>query len=96
METQYLVYPVEIYSERIMRHADYRTTQQHYTVLGIEDDLKAISKLPAKQSGAIAMRYLEQEDYQTISDKLGCSKAGARSHVSKALAVLKDKMAALA
>jgi RNA polymerase sigma factor (sigma-70 family) len=57
---------------------------------------RLMSQLPAKQSHAIAMRYIEQEDYQTISEKLGCSKAGARSHVSKALAVLKDKLAALA
>ena len=57
---------------------------------------RVMSQLPEKQGQAIAMRYLEQEDYQTISEKLGCSKAGARSHVSKALAVLKDKLAALA
>jgi len=57
---------------------------------------RVVSQLPEKQSKAIVMRYLEQEDYQTISEKLGCSKAGARSHVSKALAVLKDKLAALA
>jgi len=55
-----------------------------------------MSQLPEKQGKAVVMRYLEQEDYQTISEKLGCSKAGARSHVSKALAVLKDKLAALA
>ena len=57
---------------------------------------RLVSQLPEKQGRAIAMRYLEQEDYQTISEKLGCSKAGARSHVSKALAVLKDKLATLA
>jgi RNA polymerase sigma factor (sigma-70 family) len=57
---------------------------------------RLVSQLPEKQGRAIVMRYLEQEDYQTISEKLGCSKAGARSHVSKALAVLKDKLAALA
>ena len=57
---------------------------------------KAISRLPDKQGKAIVMRYLEQHDYQTIAEKLHCSKAGARSHVSKALAVLKDKLAALA
>lgn len=57
---------------------------------------RVMSQLPEKQGKAVVMRYLEQEDYQTISEKLGCSKAGARSHVSKALAVLKDKLAALA
>ena len=57
---------------------------------------KAISRLPEKQGRAIVMRYLEQHDYPAIAEKLNCSKAGARSHVSKALATLKDKLAALA
>lgn len=57
---------------------------------------KAISQLPDKQGRAIVMRYLEQHDYETISEKLRCTKASARSHVSKALAALKDKLATLA
>ena len=57
---------------------------------------KAISRLPEKQGRAIVMRYLQQHDYETISVKLCCSKASARSHVSKALAALKDKLATLA
>jgi RNA polymerase sigma factor (sigma-70 family) len=57
---------------------------------------KAISRLPDKQGRAIVMRYLEQHDYETISEKLRCSKASARSHVSKALATLKDKLATFA
>jgi len=54
---------------------------------------KAISRLPDKQGRAIVMRYLEQHDYQTISEKLCCSETSARSHVSKALTALKDKLA---
>ena len=57
---------------------------------------KAISRLPDKQGKAIVMRYLEQHDYPAIAERLHCSQAGARSHVSKALATLKDKLAALA
>ena len=57
---------------------------------------RAISQLPAKQGRAIVMRYLEQQDYQAIAEKLRCTNAGARSHVSKALATLKGKLAALA
>ncbi len=57
---------------------------------------KAISRLPDKQGRAIVMRYLEQYDYETISEKLCCTNASARSHVSKALAVLKDKLVTLA
>jgi len=56
---------------------------------------RAISQLPAKQGRAIVMRYFEQEEYQAISEKLGCSEAGARSNVSKAVATLKGKLAAL-
>jgi len=57
---------------------------------------RAISQLPAKQAKAIVMRYLEQQDYKGIAGKLCCTEAGARSHVSKALATLKSRMATLA
>ena len=57
---------------------------------------RAIAQLPAKQGRAIVMRYFEQKEYQAISEKLGCSEAGARSNVSKAVATLKGKLAALA
>ena len=53
---------------------------------------KAISQLPDRQSKAIVLRYFEQKDYDAIAEKLRCSNAGARSHVSKALATLKNKL----
>jgi RNA polymerase sigma factor (sigma-70 family) len=56
---------------------------------------RAIAQLPARQSRAIVMRYLEQQDYKGISAELGCTEAGARSNVSKAIATLKKKLAAL-
>ena len=57
---------------------------------------RAISQLPERQSKALVMRYLEQQDYKEISEKLGCSEAGARSNVSKAVATLKKKLGGLA
>lgn len=54
-----------------------------------------ISRLPAKQARAIVMRYLEQQDYENIARQLSCTQAGARSHVSKAVAALKGKFSAL-
>jgi RNA polymerase sigma factor (sigma-70 family) len=56
---------------------------------------RAIAKLPARQGRAIVMRYLEQQDYKGISVELCCTEAGARSHVSKAIATLKYKLSAL-
>jgi RNA polymerase sigma factor (sigma-70 family) len=56
---------------------------------------RAITQLPAKQARAIVMRYLQQQDYNSIASELCCSEAGARSHVSKALASLKRKVATL-
>jgi RNA polymerase sigma factor (sigma-70 family) len=55
---------------------------------------QAIARLPFKQGRAIVMRYLEQQDYKTVAEKLCCTEAGARSHVSKAIATLKSKLAA--
>jgi RNA polymerase sigma factor (sigma-70 family) len=56
---------------------------------------KTISQLPENQSAAIVLRYFEQKEYDAIAEKLGCSNAGARSHVSKALATLKNKLSHL-
>lgn len=57
---------------------------------------QAIARLPDKQARAIVMRYLEQQDYQLVAEKLSCSEVSARSHVSKALATLKTKLAIFA
>jgi len=57
---------------------------------------RAISQLPTKQAKAIVMRYFQQQPYQTIAQNLSCTEAGARSHVSKALATLKSKLVTLA
>ena len=62
----------------------------------VEKVRRAVSRLPAKQGKAIVMRYLEQQDYGSIAVELCCTEAGARSHVSKALAALKGKFATLA
>jgi len=55
---------------------------------------RAIASLPAKQGKAVVMRYLEQQDYPAIAVVLGCSEATARSHVSKAVAALRSRLAA--
>ena len=57
---------------------------------------RAIAQLPNKQAKAIVMRYIQQDSYETIAEKLNCSQAGARSNVSKALATLKARLATLA
>ena len=56
---------------------------------------QAVAQLPAKQAKAIVMRYFEQQRYRDVAEKLNCSEAGARSHVSKAIATLKNKLATL-
>lgn len=57
---------------------------------------QVISQLPFKQGRAVVMRYLQQQDYPAIAEKLSCSEVVARSHVSKALATLKSKLAIFA
>jgi RNA polymerase sigma factor (sigma-70 family) len=53
---------------------------------------KEIAKLPEKQAQAVVMRYINQHDYQTIADKLNCTEDTARSHVSKAIAALRENL----
>ncbi len=55
---------------------------------------RMISRLPDKQGRALVMRYLEQKEYGTIAACLGCSEATARSHVTKAVARLRQKLTA--
>jgi RNA polymerase sigma factor (sigma-70 family) len=54
---------------------------------------KEISKLPEQQAQAIVMRYINQHNYSAIADKLNCTEDTARSHVSKAVAALREKLA---
>ncbi len=56
---------------------------------------QAVAQLPAKQAKAIVMRYFQQQGYRDVAEKLNCSEAGARSHVSKAIATLKSKLVTL-
>ena len=56
---------------------------------------QAVAQLPAKQAKAIVMRYFQQQGYRDVAEKLKCSEAGARSHVSKAIATLKNKLETL-
>ncbi|MBN2138121.1 MAG: sigma-70 family RNA polymerase sigma factor [Sedimentisphaerales bacterium] len=57
---------------------------------------RQISQLPKKQAKAIVLRYFEQHDYEMIAEKLSCSKAGARSNVSRAMATLRSKLVSMA
>jgi RNA polymerase sigma factor (sigma-70 family) len=57
---------------------------------------KEIAKLPEQQSQAVVMRYIEQNDYEVIADKLDCTEDTARSHVSKAIASLRKNLEYLA
>jgi RNA polymerase sigma factor (sigma-70 family) len=54
---------------------------------------KEIAKLPEKQSQAIVMRYIDRHDYHAIAERLDCTEDTARSHVSKAIASLREKLA---
>jgi RNA polymerase sigma factor (sigma-70 family) len=54
---------------------------------------KEITKLPEQQALAVVMRYIDQNDYQTIAGKLNCTEDTARSHVSKAINTLRNNLA---
>lgn len=54
---------------------------------------KEITKLSEKQAEAVVMRYIDQQDYSSIADRLSCTEDTARSHVSKAIAALREKLA---
>ena len=57
--------------------------------------LKAIGRLPRKQSAAVLMRIIQDHNYETIAQVLGCSETTARIHVSKGRAKLSKWLAPL-
>jgi len=57
---------------------------------------REMSNLPARQGRALVMRYLEQQEYKDIAERLRCTDAAVRSHVSKAIDSLRVRLANLA
>ena len=59
----------------------------------LDDDLwVAVGRLPEKQRGAIALRYLGDLPYAEIGVVLGCSEAAARQNVRAGLAALRQEV----
>ena len=51
--------------------------------------LQRIDRLPRKQKAAVVLRYYEGYDDAEIAAVLGCAQVTVRSHISRALAVLR-------
>jgi RNA polymerase sigma factor (sigma-70 family) len=59
----------------------------------VDGDLwEAVGRLPEKQRGAIALRYLGDLPYADIGAVLGCSEAAARQNVRAGLAALRQEV----
>jgi RNA polymerase sigma factor (sigma-70 family) len=59
----------------------------------VDHDLwAAVGRLPEKQRGAIALRYLGDLPYADIGVVLGCSEAAARQNVRAGLAALRQEV----
>lgn len=63
------------------------------TVPIVDGDLwESVGRLPEKQRGAIALRYLGDLPYADIGVVLGCSEAAARQNVRAGLAALRQEV----
>ncbi|WP_018682285.1 SigE family RNA polymerase sigma factor [Actinokineospora enzanensis] len=49
-----------------------------------------IARLPRKQRAAVVLRFYASRSFAEIADELGCAEATARSHLSRAMATLRD------
>jgi RNA polymerase sigma factor (sigma-70 family) len=59
----------------------------------VDDELwGAVARLPEKQRGAVALRYLGDLPYADIGVVLGCSEAAARQNVRAGLAALRQEV----
>jgi len=77
------------------------SSEKNPSQLAIDSELaklirREVSQLAPQQTKAIVLRYFQQKDYKDIANNLNCTEAGARSHVSKAIAALKNRLATLA
>jgi RNA polymerase sigma-70 factor (sigma-E family) len=65
----------------------------HSERLGTGDAVWAVCRdLPPRQRAAVVLRFYEDLDYAEIAGLLGCSEATVRSHVHRALAVLRARL----
>ena len=63
------------------------------TTLALDGELwEAVCRLPDKQRGAVALRYLGDLPYADIGVVLGCSEAAARQNVRAGLAALRQEV----
>lgn len=66
------------------------TAEQGYDAVDSRDEAeRMLQKLPARQRAAVAMRYLEDCDYQEIAAALKCRESTARSLVKRGLDALR-------
>ncbi|EIE97975.1 SigE family RNA polymerase sigma factor [Saccharomonospora glauca] len=62
----------------------------HATYYAERDAMRArIATLPRKQRAALVLRYYENLTHAEIAGALGCSEGTVRSHISRALSVLR-------
>ena len=66
----------------------------HADRLGTGDAVWAVcGSLPPRQRAAVVLRFYEDLDYPEIAAVLGCSEVTVRSHVHRALAALRSRLA---
>lgn len=72
---------------------DTRTAPDHADAVAGNDAVwRVCSTLPRQQRAAVVLRFYEDLEYGEIARVLGVSEATARSHVSRALAALRDEL----
>lgn len=54
-----------------------------------------VAELPSKQRDAVWLRWIEGVDYETIADRLDCSRDAARANVYQGLKTLRRELAGL-
>jgi integrase len=69
-------------AQRVMRHSDYQTTLNHYTVLGLNDTSKAVEAIPAirppvheaeRATGTADQRPLQHQQWECKTGRFGAS-----------------------
>ena len=78
--------------DSVSSQASLQPQQQLVTTNTMSELEQAVSALPLRQQQAFMLRMVEELDTRETAEAMGCSSGSVKTHLSRALAALKEKL----